>query len=325
METLLPPNTLKQKMTEQFAKDVDTGLSAEPKYLSSRYFYDAKGDELFEQIMEMPEYYLTKCEYEIFQQQKEQILEAIDPGSKFNLVELGAGNGYKTKLLLKHFVKQEINFAYYPVDISGNVLDTLKKNLTIEIPALKVNTLHHEYFAALEHLNKLNDSPKVILFLGSNIGNFTPERANSFFRRLREVMKQGDLLLMGIDLKKDPRTILKAYNDDAGITRAFNLNLLERINRELGGNFVVDNFDHYPNYDPFTGEARSYIMSTVEHEVHISALDKTFHFDHSEPIHTEVSRKYSLKDINELAQRTGFVVRQYFTDSREYFVDVLMG
>ncbi|WP_417591815.1 L-histidine N(alpha)-methyltransferase [Owenweeksia hongkongensis] len=316
-------NTSKHKMTNQFAKDVHEGLSAPQKFLSSRYFYDATGDKIFQQIMAMPEYYLTKCEFEIFNQQKDQILSAINPGSKFNLVELGAGDGYKTKILLDHFLKQEANFEYFPVDISGDVLKTLKTDLNDRFPKLKVTNLNYEYFEALERLNELDDSPKVILFLGSNIGNFTPERAQSFFEKLNKVMRPGDKLLSGIDLKKDPHTILEAYNDPAGITRSFNLNLLKRMNRELGANFVIEDWDHFPTYDPFTGECRSYLMSCKKQDVTIEATGHTYSFRDSEPVHMEISRKYRLDEIEDLAGKTGFEVSQHFTDSRDYFVDSL--
>ncbi|MGB0176167.1 MAG: L-histidine N(alpha)-methyltransferase [Owenweeksia sp.] len=315
--------TTTNTLQEQFARDVDQGLSNDPKTLPSRYFYDARGDKIFQDIMKMPEYYLTDCEYEIFNLQKEAILNAISQGEKFNLVELGAGDGYKTKLLLEHFLQSGIEFEYFPVDISSDVLTELQQSLKTQFPDLKVTPLNYEYFEALERLNGLKSSPKVILFLGSNIGNFTPERASSFFTKLNNIIQTGDKLLSGIDLKKNPRTILKAYNDATGITRDFNLNLLTRINRELGADFVVKQFDHYPTYDPITGEARSYIMSTVDQEVYIKALDKTFHFTHSEPIHTEISRKYSLKEINDLADKAGFTVKKHFTDRKGYFVDTL--
>ncbi len=315
--------TTENTFKAQFARDVDLGLSSEPKFLPSRYFYDAKGDKLFQQIMRMPEYYLTDCEYEIFDRQKADILRAIYNGQKFNLVELGAGDGYKTKLLLDHFLQNEVDFEYVPVDISKDVLQELKGSLQKQFPALKVSPLNYEYFEALERLNDLDKAPKVILFLGSNIGNFTPERARTFFDKLNTTIQKGDLLLCGIDLKKDPRTILAAYNDPTGITKAFNLNLLTRINRELGGNFKVENFNHYPTYDPFSGEARSYVMSTVDQEVYIEALDKSFRFTHSEPIHTEISRKYSLAEIEKLAQNSGFEWLHHFTDSKGYFVDTL--
>ncbi|HAD96082.1 MAG TPA: L-histidine N(alpha)-methyltransferase [Cryomorphaceae bacterium] len=315
--------TTMNSFKEKFATDVDQGLSSNPKTLPSRYFYDARGDKLFQDIMRMPEYYLTDCEYEILNLQKNDILQAVQKDRKFNLVELGAGDGYKTKLLLQHFLEQGVDFEYFPVDISHDVLLELENSLKKQFPTLKVTPLNYEYFEALERLNDLDHSPKVILFLGSNIGNFSPERAHSFFAKLNHTMQAGDALLSGIDLKKDPRTILMAYNDPTGITKAFNMNLLHRMNRELGANFVVENFDHYPTYDPFTGEARSYLMSTVDQEVYIATLDKTFSFAHSEPVHTEISRKYSLNEINELASQAGFNVQKHFTDSKGYFVDTL--
>lgn len=312
-----------ETMTDQFAKDVHEGLSAPQKFLSSRYFYDAKGDKIFQQIMNMPEYYLTGCEYEIFDRQKDAILKAIHPGKKFNLVELGAGDGYKTKLLLRHFLDKKIDFEYFPVDISGDVLKSLKADLAKNFEGLKVTLLNYEYFTALEKLNDLDDSPKVILFLGSNIGNFTPERASAFFEKLNHVMLPGDKLLSGIDLKKNPNTILKAYNDPAGITRSFNLNLLERMNRELGANFDIDYWDHFPTYDPFTGECRSYLMSCRQQKVTIAATGHTYSFRDNEPVHMEISRKYRIDQIEDLAQRTGFEVLEHFTDSKRYFVDTL--
>lgn len=316
-------NSETQNMTEQFAKDVHEGLSAPQKFLSSRYFYDAKGDRIFQQIMKLPEYYLTGCEFEIFNTQKDEILSAINPGSKFNLVELGAGDGYKTKILLEHFLKQEANFEYFPVDISGDALKNLKSDLTERFPKLKVSNLNYEYFEALERLNELDDSPKVILFLGSNIGNFTPDRAQSFFAKLNKVMRPGDKLLSGIDLKKNPNTILKAYNDPGGITRSFNLNLLERMNRELGANFVIEDWDHFPTYDPFTGECRSYLMSCKKQDVTIKATGHTYSFRDAEPVHMEISRKYRLDEIEALAHNTRFEVTKHFTDSQNYFVDSL--
>lgn len=309
--------------TSQFATDVHEGLSAPNKFLSSRYFYDAAGDKIFQQIMSMPEYYLTQCEYEIFDTCKEAILKAIQPSGKFNLVELGAGDGYKTKVLLQHFINAKANFEYYPVDISGDVLDELSADLSERWPTLKVSPLNNEYFSALDRLNEMEECPKVILFLGSNMGNFTPERAQTFFSKLQQAMNPGDKLMIGVDLKKDPRTILRAYDDAAGITRSFNLNLLKRINRELGGNFNIDNWEHYPSYDPFTGECRSYLMSKVKQEVYIAATDATYSFKHSEPVHMEISRKYSLEDLERLAEKTGFTVEQHFLDSKEYFVDTL--
>lgn len=306
-----------------FAQDVLAGLSAEDKFLPSRYFYDAQGDQLFQRIMKMPEYYPTPCEYEIFSDQKADILEAIKDQTPFNLVELGAGDGYKTKVLLQHFDEKGVPFRYLPVDISQSVLQELEADLQKELPDLQVETLHYEYFEALEALNKYHDEPKVILFLGGNIGNFTAARAERFFKQLHQSMRPGDRLICGIDLKKDPRKILKAYNDEQGITKAFNLNVLRRINRELQGDFTIEDFDHFPSYDPVSGECRSYLISKKDQSVKIKALKKEFSFKKAEPIHTEISKKYHLSEVEDLAKQCGFAVQRHFTDRKQYFVDSL--
>lgn len=305
-----------------FGKDVHRGLSQDDKHLSSRYFYDETGDKLFQQIMNMPEYYLTDCEYEIFTRQGAEILEALDFKSAFNLVELGAGDGYKTKVLLRYFMNHS-ELEYFPVDISANALKGLMASLREEFPSLRATPLNHEYFAALEELNQMRHSPKLILFLGSNIGNFTPALTREFLQKLYVAMAPGDQVLCGIDLKKDPEIILKAYNDPAGITRDFNLNILSRINRELGGNFEPDNFIHYPVYNPQSGECRSYLVSTVAQEVYLGATDQVYQFEAYEAIHTETSRKHSLTGIAAMAEECGFRVKENFIDSRNFFTDSL--
>lgn len=306
----------------QFARDVDEGLRSKDKYLSSRYFYDETGDELFQKIMAMPEYYLTDCEYDIFQKQKDDILQELALNNNFDLVELGAGDGLKTKILLKHFLKHA-EFEYFPVDISQNVLSQLQNSLRDEIPKLKVHPLNYEYLKALEELNKFDQSPKVILFLGSNIGNFTMKRADRFFNKLQQVMNAGDHLICGIDLRKDPEVILKAYNDSAGITAAFNLNLLTRINRELEGDFDISQFMHYPVYNPQSGECRSYLISLSDQTINLNATGTSYKVKAFEAIHTETSRKYTLAEIDRLARQNGFRVKRHFQDSRKYFTDSL--
>ncbi len=306
----------------QFAKDVNNGLSKNPKELSSKYFYDAKGDILFQNIMAAPEYYLTKTEYSILNENKELILDEIKANA-FNLVELGAGDGYKTKLLLNHFVSAKADFTYYPIDISEDVLINLKVSLKTEIPELKTETLNLEYFSALKELSTLNSDPKLVLFLGSNIGNFNSEQAIEFFKGLKQNLNKGDLVLVGVDLKKDPQTILNAYNDSEGVTAEFNLNLLDRINKELGGDFNRNNFYHYPTYNPLSGETFSFIVSKYEQTVFIKQLNKSYKFSPGEPIHTEISRKYSLSEVEELAAKSTFKVKRHFTDPENFFVNSL--
>jgi dimethylhistidine N-methyltransferase len=307
-----------------FAEDVRKGLSSQPKYLLSKYFYDERGDELFQAIMNVEEYYLTRCEYEILNFKKEDIISAFDTnGQYFNLIELGAGDGFKTKVLIQYLKHKEIKFKYLPVDISANVLENLHEDLIKSFPSLEVQPVQGDYFKVLKELSNKEETLKVLLFLGSNIGNFSEGQAISFLKDLAGNMSWGDKLLIGFDLKKDPQVILKAYNDQAGITRAFNLNLLDRINVELGGDFVLENFIHFPTYDPVTGQARSYLVSKQEQAVFIEALGQSFIFSPWEPIFMEVSQKYDISDIERLASLSGFKIEQMFYDPKRYFVDSL--
>jgi len=307
-----------------FAEDVLEGLTSTPKYLSSKYFYDEKGDALFQQIMGLEEYYLTNCEFEVFSTRKEQLLSWFLKNTQhFNLIEFGAGDGTKTKVLLDYFLSQDTQFRYMPIDISANVLEILAADLHKQFPNLDVKTLNDDYFEALHSLNLMNHTQKVVLFLGANIGNFSREEAKKFMQHLAEEMSPNDLLLTGFDLKKDPDIILAAYDDAKGVTRDFNLNLLHRINKELGANFDVDAFKHQPLYDPITGETKSYLVSKREQNVHIAALDRTITFNAWEAIFMEVSQKYNVEWIEELAKESGFVVCEHFYDHRNYFVDSL--
>jgi dimethylhistidine N-methyltransferase len=304
----------------QFAIDVIEGLSRTPKKLSSKYFYDERGDKLFQDIMNMPEYYLTDCEYEIFDTHKQNLLNLIGK-APFDLIELGAGDGTKTKVLLRHLLMQNADFQYLPIDISENVLLDLEQDLKANLPALRVKSLPGDYFEILENLNAASGVRKVILFIGANIGNLTRESATEFLQHLNRTMAKGDLLLIGFDLKKDPQVILDAYNDATGITAAFNLNLLHRMNRELDADFQVDAFKHWETYNPATGETKSYIVSTQKQTVQL--LDHTFYFDAWEAIDVELSQKYSLTEIENLAKTLEFRALQHFFDTQNYFVDTL--
>jgi L-histidine N-alpha-methyltransferase len=315
---------IETKVLPTFSRDIDNGLSAHPKTLSSKYFYDQAGDKLFQTIMALDEYYLTRSEFEIFDSQKELILkEFLGPDESFNLIELGAGDGTKTKVLLKHFVENGVDFCYYPIDISGNVLKILSNDLKKALPQLKVNTIEGDYFDALSKLNQSHNQKEVVLLLGSNIGNFSNEGTKTFLSKLSENLSKGDLLLIGFDLMKDPQVILNAYNDKLGVTEAFNLNVLNRINNELGANFDLEAFKHFPTYNPINGETKSYLISIKEQEVYVESLGKTFSFNAWEAIHTEVSQKYSMAMIEEFAKDSGFKITYNFTDKDNYFVDSL--
>lgn len=307
-----------------FAKDIHLGLTSNPKCLSSKYFYDETGDQLFQTIMGLGEYYLTRCEFEIFDKQKEEILKSfLGSDSSFNLVELGAGDGTKTKVLLKHFVNEGVDFSYSPIDISQHVLEVLSSDLEKSIPKLKVNAIQGDYFDALAKLNENNFQKEVVLFLGSNIGNFSNGSALKFLKRLGDNLGSGDMLFIGFDLMKNPNVILNAYNDKLGVTKEFNINLLRRINKELGANFDLEGYEHFPTYDPISGETKSYLVSNKEQEVFIEATGETYSFDAWEAIHTEVSQKYSSKMIYQFAEQAGFRVVKNFKDESEFYVDSL--
>jgi len=310
--------------SSQFAKDVMMGFAQNPKSVSSQYFYDQQGDKIFQQIMNMPEYYLTRSEFEIFSEQKEEICKAIKGFDEpFNLIEFGAGDGYKTKLLLEYLLSNNANFTYYPVDISNNILIELKQSLKNELPGLKVKPLNLEYFSALSKLSEINNQRNVILFLGSNIGNFHLDSAAGFLRRINWYAKKSDMLLLGVDLKKDPRIITNAYSDPHGITANFNLNLLSRMNRELGANFNIQQFTHHTFYEPVSGEVLSYLISLQEQQVNFGFLDWRVDFKEFELIHTEISKKYSIPELDALAGGQGFRVLKHFTDTKRYFLNTL--
>ncbi len=309
---------------DQFASDVLAGLSSTPKALSSKYFYDDEGSRLFQEIMKLPEYYLTGCEQEIFEQQTEEIFREFANGDNaFDLIELGAGDGTKTAVLVDHFLKRNADISYSPIDISQEALDALTDKFNREFPSLKMNAMNGDYFRILGSLKNGGGRRKVLLFLGSNIGNFSREQSVDFFKSLHAVMNDNDLLFVGFDLQKDPHVIANAYDDAAGVTAKFNLNLLTRINRELGGHFDLGKFCHYANYRPNEGSARSFLMSKERQTVRIDALDRDFAFEQWEAIFMEISQKYSMTMIEHLATAGGFGIKQNFFDSKGYYCDSL--
>lgn len=312
-------------MTNTFKEDVRKGLEQPLKTLPSKYFYDKKGDALFVEIMNLPEYYLTRCELEIFQNKTNALIEALQLKTNihFELIELGAGDGLKTKHLLKALIDQHFNFEYIPIDISANALQLLQKDLNKTLPNVAVTPKQGDYFEVLASL-KHNNKPKVILFLGSNIGNMDDVIAQQFIYNLSANLQKNDMLLLGVDLIKSEDIVLPAYNDSKGITAQFNLNILERINNELEANFNLDYFEHLPKYDAVKGIAESYILSTKAQTVSIKAMNATFDFDEGEKIHTEISRKYNDKLIHSVIANTDFTIEDKILDSKAYFADYIL-
>lgn len=312
-------------MKNTFKKDVQQGLDANPKTLPSKYFYDKEGDALFVKLMNSPEYYLTRCELDIFKNKTQELIDSFDikKDSNFELIELGAGDGLKTKELLKVLVHQNYNFDYLPIDISSNSLALLKEDLKTEIAELSIKTKQGDYFQGLDSL-KASKKPKIILFLGSNIGNMNDELASKFMYNLGSNLNSGDKLLLGVDLIKSKEIVGPAYNDSKGITAKFNINLLDRINKELEGNFDTKQFKHQPEYNEEEGIAKSFIMSTAKQSVEIKAIGKTYHFEKGEKIQTEISRKYNDELIKKIISNTDFSLKSKIMDSKAYFADYIL-
>ena len=310
------------KTHQEFANDVLIGLSQPLKWLPSKYIYDRQGSRLFQEIMELPEYYLTRTEIEILESRKNQISEKIGD-REFNLIELGCGDGKKTKIILDEFLRKKHRFHFYPIDISENSISDFMDSLRSKYPDLRSEGLVSDYFEGLYWLSAQNHKKNVVLFLGSNIGNFTPLKAGVFLSSLWKALNNGDLVFIGFDLRKNTEMMVRAYNDKKGVTAAFNKNLLKRINRELKGNFDLDQFEFYATYDVVEGAIQSYLISEIKQEVFIGELKWLFSLKEKEPIHTESSYKYLTSDIEGMADKNNFEIIENYHDPNKYFVDSL--
>jgi len=318
---VLTPTTA-ESLQAEFALDVLTGLSERPKRLSSRWFYDDRGSELFQRIMAAEEYYPTDKERWIFEAHGDAIAAQF-AGQALDVVDLGAGDGTKTLGLIAQLQAAGVQVRYVPVDISEGAMASLHAIAEQRIPGLEIQGVVGEYVAGLRWLASQDERQRLVLFLGSNIGNFDKPRARAFLRRIWSGLRAGDHLLVGFDLKKDIEVLLAAYNDSEGVTREFNLNLLSRINRELGGDFDLDQWRHFGTYNVFTGAMESYLVSQAAQSVYVDALRQSFDFQAWEPIHTEYSYKYLPRDIASLAESTGFEIRARYCDPDEWFCDAL--
>ena len=311
-------------IVEQFRADVINGLSAVEKHISSKYFYDEVGDKIFQRIMAAPEYYLTNAEAEILRDNAAEIVNLLSNGAnEFDIIELGAGDGSKTKHLLLEALNQGLSPTYRPVDISNHILNELQQALQSEMPELRFSGIRAEYADVVNGSILDSTGSKCILFLGSNIGNLEIDQAIEMLRGMNSQMLQSDRLLIGFDLKKHPDVILAAYNDKGGATRDFNLNLLHRINRELNGNIDVGKFVHAPVYDPGKGRALSYLVATEDMEIMIDGHDNPMPLRAWEAIHLEISQKYDMHLIGHLAECAGLAIEQSFTDKRSQYVNVI--
>jgi dimethylhistidine N-methyltransferase len=297
--------------TSAFAGDVIGDLSKFPKKLSPKYFYDAKGSELFEQITVLPEYYPTRTELSILRECGGEIARLMPEGAA--LIEFGAGATTKVRLLLE----RSRFAAYVPVDISGDFLNAQAEGLRRDFPELAIYPVAADFTAPFALPDAIAGMPKVGFFPGSTLGNFEPQEAEAFLHSARDILGEGAQMIVGVDLEKDERTLYDAYNDAAGVTARFNLNVLERINRELGGNFELSSFIHRSIYNHDRHRIEMHLISRKAQSVRV--LGHHFSFRPGESIHTENSYKYSLERFTALANASGWQVRQTWTDSARMF------
>ncbi len=322
--TNLCPDNTENSISAQFAKEVDKGLSMEKKRLPSWLIYDDKGSSIFQEINNLEGYHPTYCEAEIFQKYKEVIADAIS-NQPFNLIELGAGDGRKTTILLEYFIRKKLEIDYIPIDVSEGAIRNLSKSLEKKFGnySLNFHGLTADYFQGIDWLNKNSSQQNLVFFLGSSIGNFDIFSAQHFLKHLRESLNESDFVLIGFDLMKNPRLLNAAYNDPNGVFQKFNLHLLDRINNELDGNFDSKKFVQYGTYNVRSRAVESFIYSLEEQTVRLKTLDKEFHFDLWEGIQTEHSYKYTIPIIERLARDSGFEIVNHFFDQNHYFVDSL--
>lgn len=319
---ILNENEAKDKfIINQFAIDVLTGLCASPKSLSAKYFYDDAGSKIFQDITQHEDYYPTRTEVEILNSIKSELPNKINE-EVIDIIELGPGDGHKSQIILNGFLNENYQVNYYPVDISEKAMTMLQKNI-LKHPNLTIHGVIGDYFEGLNLVRNKSNNKQLVLFLGSNIGNFDRVQNQGFLRKLWMCLNSDDHLLLGFDLKKDVSTLTAAYNDSSGHTTEFNLNLLRRINNELGGDFDLGKFQHFGVYSPIQGAMESYVLATEDQTVYISELERSFHFDAFEPIHLEYSFKFLESDIDFLSNKTGFEVVEHFTDAKDYFIDSL--
>jgi L-histidine N-alpha-methyltransferase len=302
---------------EAFAESVRAGLSAPAKALSCRWFYNAHGSELFERICELPEYYLTRTERAILEAHAPEIVARLP--EDVTLVELGSGSSVKTRLLIAALLERQSRLCYCPIDVAAPVLRRSGRELLAAFPRLEVHAVAAEYGDGLARVGGKGEQPRLILFLGSTLGNFTLEEAGSFLRLIRRAMTPGDHLLLGADLKKAREIIEPAYNDAAGITEAFNKNLLVRINEELGGAFDLAAFRHHAPYLEARDRVEMRLVSRVAQEVPITALGRSFRFEEGEWIHTEICHKYTEAQLTALAAGAGLRLTGAWQDPRHWF------
>lgn len=301
------------------AEEVLDGLSRRPKQLPPKLFYDAEGSRLFEQITELPEYYLTRTERAIFQQFAGEIV--AEAGSNLTLIELGAGSASKTRILVQALARRQLRVGFYPVDVSASALKTAVASLNGHIRNLRVHPIVADYSRHMPLLDL--PGPKLVLFIGSSIGNFEPQDAVEFLRRVRQSLRPADSLLLGFDMVKGAHLLHAAYNDAQGVTAEFNLNVLRRINRELGAQFDLETFQHVALWNRKESRIEMHLESRIQQQVWVRDLGMKFEFAEGERIHTENSYKFTKHSISRMIREAGFHLEKSWTDPKRWFSVVL--
>jgi L-histidine N-alpha-methyltransferase len=307
---------IEQRPVSEIVGDVFEGLTKTPKSLPPRLFYDAAGSALFEEITRLPEYYLTRTESGLLQQYSAEIAERVGPN--VSVIELGAGTAAKTGTIIKALSARQLRVDYYPVDISSSALQVAVESLNGSYPRVRVHPVATNYVADSGFLTSVSGR-KLVLYLGSSIGNFEPEEAMDLLRRMRAHMHEGDYLLLGTDLVKDTSVLLPAYDDAQGVTARFNKNILGRINRELGGNFDLALFRHVALWNPERSRIEMHLESTLDQTVKVKLIGLEVLFRQDERIHTENSYKYTVPGVRNTLLQAGFEIESTWTDSNNWF------
>lgn len=302
--------------TSPIAADVWQGLTASPKYLPAKLFYDEIGSQLFEQITELPEYYLTRTERAILEQYAGEMLQAA--GASLTLVELGAGTAAKTRILIDELLERQPRALFYPIDVSPTALDEAVHQLGRRFPLLRVNPIVADYTSGVPSLSRILGR-KLVLYIGSSIGNFEPPQAIRLLRRIRQTLRSGDALLLGADFAKSSKILVPAYDDAQGITAAFNRNILARLNRELEADFVPEAFAHIAVWNRRCSRMEIYLESTTAQTAFLPALDLDVSFQPGERIHTENSYKYTQAMIESILRESGFALEHSWSDRQQWF------
>jgi L-histidine Nalpha-methyltransferase len=319
---VLRPGRAQLDPRQGVAAAVRAGLTADPKRLPCVLFYDAEGSRLFEAICALPEYYVTRAEAAVLARHAPEVAAAVPHGTR--LVELGSGSAEKTRFLIEALLERTGRLTYVPVDVSASALGSSSRALLAAYPGLRVTAVEAEYEAGLRALPDAAGAPSLVLWLGSNVGNFPRADAAAFLGRVRDALGVRDHVLLGVDLRKDRATLEAAYDDAAGVTARFNRNVLVRLNREFGADFAPVAFRHRAVWDEDDGRVSMYLVSERAQEVHVAALGLTVHFEPGEALHTEDSYKYSPEEVDALAGAAGFTVRRRWYDPGRLFTDVLL-